>query len=60
LLLSYRPPIGLAAARIDIRAGREHITPDFATVMLCCSIDSNNAWNNTYKSNLNTYMKLYK
>lgn len=39
-----RPPIGLAAARMDVLVGREHIIPDLAMLTLCCSIASNKTY----------------
>ena len=38
--LLYLPPIGFAAARIDVRAFREAWILAFASVIVCCSIAS--------------------
>ena len=39
-VLSYRPAIGLAAAKIDVRALSVALIPAFVILMVCCSIAS--------------------
>jgi hypothetical protein len=38
--LSYRPPAGLAAARIDVRAFSVACIPAFVMLIVCCSMAS--------------------
>lgn len=40
LVLSYRPPVGLAAAKIEVRAFSVACIPALVMLIVCCSIAS--------------------
>lgn len=40
LVLSYRPPMGLAAAKMEVRALSVALTPALVMEMVCCSMAS--------------------